>query len=285
MIIRPAEPRDIGAMEAVSIATDLGAVVPGTTGIPGSTHAAYLGHLIDRGRVAVAEDVGQVVGFGAAVETGRATHLADLFVLPDRQGQGVGRRLLAAVLGDARPLTTFASDDPRAMPLYILAGMEVYWPNLYLAGDPAGLPAAPGDLDVTDATLDEVADLERRWAGLDRSPDLPYWASLAGSRSLVVRRGERIVGAGFARDRLSGPGRWLDHAVIAPDADGPAALLALLRAGLAHAPIGGACVPGPSPLVRTLLEAGFTIQDRDTFMASDPSIVDPQREIVNTSLL
>ena len=34
-----------------------------------------------------------------------------------------------------------------------------------------------------------------------------------------------------------------------------------------------------------LLEAGFRIVDRDTFLASDPGLDDPHREIVNTGLL
>jgi hypothetical protein len=44
-------------------------------------------------------------------------------------------------------------------------------------------------------------------------------------------------------------------------------------------------VPGPSPLVRVLLESGFRIIDHDTFLASDPAVIDPLREIVNTGFL
>jgi hypothetical protein len=82
-----------------------------------------------------------------------------------------------------------------------------------------------------------------------------------------------------------GTGRWFDHAIVAPDADpGPALLAAIAgEAGLAEE--SGACVPGPSPLVRMLLEAGFRIVDRDTYLASDPAVVDPTREIVNTGFL
>jgi GNAT superfamily N-acetyltransferase len=289
MIIRAGRPDDAAAMAAVAIAAE---AAPGpigssadTPGIPEAGQIAYFGHLLSRARVAVAEGDGAMIGFGATAWTGRALHLADLFVRPERQGHGIGRRLLEAIIDGTRPLTTFASDDPRALPLYVRAGMDAWWPNLYLAGDPTRLAATPDGYEVTDAPLAEVAQLERQWAGLDRTPELPYWATLPGGQAAVVRRDGAIVGAGFVRDRLSGPGRWVDHALVAPDALGPPALLALVRHGLAGAPIGGACVPGPSALVRTLLEAGFTIRDRDTFLASDPSIVDPHREIVNTGFL
>jgi GNAT superfamily N-acetyltransferase len=296
MIVRPAGPGDVPAMAAITTAAEVARAevapaasspspVADTPRIVDAGQHAYLSHLVARGRVAVAEVEGVVVGFGAAVATGRAQHLADLFVLPARQGTGIGRRLLEAVMGDAMPRTTFGSDDPRAVPLYIRAGMRALWPNLYLAGDPARLPAPDAGLAEVDAGLAEVAALERRWVGVDRTPDLPYWSSLAGARAFVARRDGAVVGVAFARDRLSGPGRWLDHAIVAPGEDGPATLLALLRRGLAGGPLGGACVPGPSPLVRVLLEAGFKIRDRDTFLASDPSLVDPEREIMNTGFL
>ena len=94
-----------------------------------------------------------------------------------------------------------------------------------------------------------------------------------------------VVGTAIGRRRLSGRGRWMHHAVAAPGEDGPSILLAAMHAGLAGAEVGGGCIPSPSPLVRTLLEAGFRITDRDTYLASDPAIVDPYREIVNTGFL
>lgn len=302
--IRPATLDDVDAMDAVALAAEVPppGASPDTTGFVPGSQAAYLRHLLGRGRVSVAVADGLVVGFGASAWTGRARHLADLFVAVDRQGQGIGQRLLSDVMdvadtdpGEAPtgsgtvPRTTFASDDPRALPLYIRAGMAAWWPNLYLAGDPARLVAAAAPttdgIRVDDASLEAMAIHEQAWAGLDRAPDLGYWASLAGARALEARRDGAVVGVGFVRDRLSGPGRWIDHAVVDPDQDGTPILLALARVALDGAPIGGACVPGPSGLVPALLDAGFTIRDRDTFMASDPALVDPTRELVNTGFL
>jgi GNAT superfamily N-acetyltransferase len=302
--IRRATLDDVDAMDAIAQAAEVpppGAPSGEAGPTPGS-EAAYLRHLLGRGRVTVAVADGQVVGFGASAWTGRALHLADLFVAQDRQGQGIGQRLLSDVMdrgaadlaeghaaGGTVPRTTFASDDPRALPLYIRAGMAAWWPNLYLAGDPARL--VEGGARTTDgirvepSSLEAIATYERSWAGVDRGPDLGYWASLAGGRALEARRDGVVVGVAFVRDRQTGPGRWIDHAVVDPGHPGAPILLALARTALEGAVLGGACVPGPSDLVPALLDAGFTIRDRDTFMASDPALVDPTRELVNTGFL
>ncbi len=149
LILRPAAVGDAPTLEGIVLAAD---APPATTAVEirsdlTGVHVPYLTHLIGRGIVVVAERDGVAVGFGAAVDTGRARHLADLFVVPEHQGGGIGRQLLDAVYGDAWPRTTFASDDPRAMPLYLRAGMAALWPNLYLAGDPATPAAGRGRPD------------------------------------------------------------------------------------------------------------------------------------------
>lgn len=55
----------------------------------------------------VAVQVDQVVGFVRTMSDGAfAVYIADILVLPDHQGQGIGRSLLAGVL-DHYPLETF----------------------------------------------------------------------------------------------------------------------------------------------------------------------------------
>ena len=289
LILRPAVAGDAPTLEGIVLAAD---APPATTAVEiksdlTGVHVPYIAHLIDRGVVVVAEEDGVPVGFGAAADTGRARHLADLFVLPERQGSGIGGQLLAAVYDDAWPRTTFASDDPRALPLYLRAGMAALWPNLYLAGDPGRLPPDADGLTAELATIDAVAALQATWIGVDRSLDVAYWASLRDVRPVVVRRAHRVVGAGIGRGRSTGPGRWIHTTAAAPGEDGPTVLLALMRAALSGDGVtaAGGCVPGPSPLVQRLLGAGFRIADRDTFLASDPSIVDPLREIVDTGVL
>ena len=45
------------------------------------------------------------------------------------------------------------------------------------------------------------------------------------------------------------------------------------------------CLGGPHPVLRPLLEAGLRIVDRDQFLASDPTLVDPVRLIPNPGML
>jgi GNAT superfamily N-acetyltransferase len=248
---------------------------------PAGAQLPYLRHLIARGTVAVATLDGVITGFGATISNGRATHLADLFVDPEHHGRGIGRRLLPVVFHEPGPRTTFASDDPRALPLYVRMGMTPLWPNLYVAGDPRAVPPVAGHT-VEEASLEEMAALESRWAGVDRRGELRYWASLPRARPFVVRAGERAVAAGLGRRRIVSGGHWIDHLVAAPDADPAAAILAAYRDGAGPTDRSGTCVLGPSPALPGLFAAGQTVVDRDTFLASDPSLVDPARELLNT---
>ena len=244
----------------------------------------YLIHLLRTGRVLVAEDSDLVVGFGAVVERTGVTHLADLFVRPDRFGQGIGGRLLDAVFGDAATRTTFASSDPRAMPLYVRTGMSPLWPNLYLDVDASSLPPPSSTAVCEPAEAASLVQLEEVWLGDASTADHRFWASLPEARPfLVVERG-RPVAAVHARSRRSGQDRWINRMVMAPDGDPVVTLVAAYR----HAAEGGrigSCLPGPNPALRTLLAGGARIVDHDTYMASDPSLFDPVRRISDGGIL
>src|SRR5262249_2524629 len=150
-----------------------------------------------------------VVAYGAAVDAGVTLHLADLFVRPDLLGHGIGRPLLATVLGDATSRTTFASADPRALPSYVRAGMAALWPCLYLEGDGAWI-AEPGGLEAHDADPAELAELERDWTGILRAEDHAFWGSQAGADPFVVDDAGGPVAFGYARARQASRGRALD---------------------------------------------------------------------------
>ena len=44
------------------------------------------------------------------------------------------------------------------------------------------------------------------------------------------------------------------------------------------------CLPAPHPAVRTLLAAGWRIEDHDLFMATDPALLDPRRSVPSPAL-
>ena len=280
VVIRPATDADIEAIEAILRAHD--EPPPGAPPFPAGAYHRYLHHLLGRGRVVVASAGRAVIGFGAAIDTGRAVHLADLFVLPDALGEGIGRRLVEPLFADSTARTTFASDDPRAIHLYVGLGMTPLWPNFYLDGRAGALPAVGVEVEETEP--DVVAGLELAWTGVDRSADHRLWAERPGNRWFVVRAGGRPGAAGDSRPRLRGTGRWLHRLIPAPETDPVPAILAAMSHAADEDGIVGACVMGPNPALRPLLvESGFRIVDRDTFMATDPSLLDP-RGIYDTGM-
>lgn len=277
--IRPATDDDLASIRAILAGHDNDGPV-----VVADIVGPYMRYLISRGRTFVAEVGQEVVGFGAAADTGRSIHLADLFVHPDHLGRGLGRRLLAAVLDGDGPRTTFASEDPRALPIYVRAGMTPLWPSLYAQGGAGLLPRTRDGLAARDSNADELRDLERAWTGFDRPDDHRYWATMPGADSFTIHDGGEVVAFGHARNRQLVTTRVLDRLVIHPDADPAATTIAAMT----RAACGGdvlVCLLGPHPALRPLLDAGFHVVDRDQFMASDRDLVDPERLVPSPGLL
>ncbi|NJP95997.1 GNAT family N-acetyltransferase [Nonomuraea sp. FMUSA5-5] len=200
---------------------------------------------------------GEAAGFGGTLLRGDVTRLGDLFVLPGRQSSGVGRVLLARLLGEAGPRVTFASSDPRAVALYARSGLRPWCPLLYLTGRPVEGPPGPPARTVGP---DEVAPLD---------------AAVSGGDARVVRRDPRRHGARDGRRlRLCAPGRGPadDRAGrgIAPQDCAQAVVAALTATVLCTT--AQVAVPGTHPLVPVLLGAGWRIADMDTFMADDAAL-------------
>jgi GNAT superfamily N-acetyltransferase len=277
--IRPATLDDVPAIR--SLLTAHGDDAPATTvDIVGP----YLGHLIEHATALVSERPGEILAFGASVNTGVSRHLADLFVRPELLGQGIGRPLLAAVFEDAWPRTTFASADPRALPLYVRAGLTPLWPCLYLEGSPEGLPAPGPAITIAPAHPRQLADLEREWTGAHRPIDHALWATQAEAEPFAVLESGLPVALGYARARQASAARVIDRMVVRPGSDPIAPVLAAIRLGARGSTI-VACLFGPSPVLPILLQARFRIIDRDQFMASDPALVDPIRLLPNPGML
>jgi GNAT superfamily N-acetyltransferase len=255
-------------------------VAPGGIDIVGP----YVRHLVDHHVVRVSVDADKVVGFAAALDTGWCRMLSDLFVDPDRLGQGIGRPLLDAVFDGVPARATFASDDPRAIPLYVRAGMTPLWTDFYLDGDARALPV-DGRLRVRAALAGEGADLELAWDGADRAIDHAYWASGPEGDAFVVDDELGPAAIGYARARQLGTARVVDRLLLRPGADPVATAVAALRRAARDNPVLRVQVPGPSQLLPALLEARFRIVDRDQFLASDASLVDPARLLPNPGML
>lgn len=132
------------------------------------------------GRVLVAADGARIVGYAGAITRGDVTHLTDLFVRPAVQSGSIGRALLAAILPDTGTCCTCSTADPRALSLYVRAGMRPWWPQfaLYGAAFPAG-SLADGTVEIAVVRADHPAliDWEREIGGRPRAEDFAYWAA------------------------------------------------------------------------------------------------------------
>ena len=249
---------------------------------------AYVSHLLAHGRVVVAEDGGTITGFGASHRIGAGpaavTMLCDLFVDPQFQGRGTGQALLAALWDTGTPRMTFSSLHAHALPLYTRAGLDAWWPLLYLGGDVRAL-RGPDGWAVAAATPAEVAALEADWTGTFRVADHLAWAARPGGQPVLARRGTDTLAAGTVAGEAAEYG--IAHLALAPAArDGEAvdAVLAILAS--LDPPDGRAriCLPAPHPAARELLTAGWHIDFIDVFMATRPGLLDPRRAVPSPAL-
>jgi GNAT superfamily N-acetyltransferase len=283
MTVRPAVPGDVPAMAAILAANDEAMDWPDLPelGCP------YVDHLVARARAVVAETDEVVAGLAASVGVGTESvrFLTDLFVDPARQSRGTGGDLLRAAMDGSAERMTFSSDDPRALSLYVRAGMRPWWPLLYVEVDAVELAGEAPSVEVVPADVAETAVWSRTWTGVDRSVDFAHYASLPEAAGFVVRDGGAVAAVGWARrERQRSDGRWLDHASFAPDADPARAALAILRAAAADGRL-TAPIPGPHPVGGALLERGARIRGRDTFCATNPGLLDPERILPNPGFI
>src|SRR5215472_12901530 len=100
---------------------------------PGNT-PPYMRHVLQTGTMSVAEQDGEVIAFAGAITREKITFLTDLFVLPAHQSRQLGQTLLHATLPQDNLIhCTIGSNDPRALALYMRAGMRPQWPYIELA--------------------------------------------------------------------------------------------------------------------------------------------------------
>ena len=125
----------------------------------------------------VAVSDGQVVGVAESVRRGDFWGLSMLFVYPEFQSRGVGRRLLEAAGTHAAGATQRmieSSPDPRALRRYFLAGLAMH-PTAEVEGRldrrtiPRSLPGRDGD----EEDLEVVAAVEAR-LGRSRTEDVAF---------------------------------------------------------------------------------------------------------------
>jgi len=150
-------------------------------------------HLVrtDPGGCWIAEDAGRVVGFATSFVRETTWFLATYAVRPGLQGQGLGTALLAAAMHHGRGCLhamLSASDDPRAVRRYKLAGFDLH-PQMHLTGtvDRAAIPVVEKVREGTSADIDLMDSLDRATRGAGHGPDhelmLSVWRLLVSDTS------------------------------------------------------------------------------------------------------
>jgi len=161
-------------------------------------------HLLrqDGERLWVAERDGEVVAWGSGLVRGDWWFLADLFVLPEAQGLGIGGRLFELAATGAPPgavrATATDSLQPISNTLYAHRGLLPREVFVGFGGRPReGLQLPPlGRLepeDLTVASIPELREIDAAASGLDRGVDHQFYLTGGGRRGWLFRRLDRAV--------------------------------------------------------------------------------------------
>ena len=239
---------------------------------------SYLRHVLETGKMYIAEQDGEVLAFAGAITRGNIAFLTDLFVQPAHQSGQLGKTLLHAVLPqDDRVHCTMSSSDPRALALYIRAGMRPQWPHFALQLEKPTLEMPAHDVEIVEADPDdpELIRWDAQIGGRLRPADHQYWVREQRAIPLWFRRDKQVVGYGYLR--LEAGTLWFPHAcALGPigastPEDARACVLATVSLALQQANVLRIEVPGPHPCLATLLENGFHITSVDTFVSTTAS--------------
>ncbi len=282
--IRPAVATDLDRVWDIRYANDIAgqATVPNQGSTP-----AYLTHLQEHGSLLVAERGNRIVGYAGLVDRGGVAYLTDLFVDPECQSATVGQRLLEQILPtEPTSRCTLASTDHRAIALYTRAGMAPRWPILLVDVSVERLrEISSSRVEMIPADPDDPAF--HRWdhaaSGRERPVDLSFMVRAELGQPFWFARDGETIGYGIIRFDAARPGRP-GTITIGPIGAETAmgareSVLAAVHWARSHGAVIEMAVPGPHPALGTLLTAGFTIANVETYCASVATLIDPARYV------
>lgn len=152
----------------------------------------------------VAEDNGVIVAAAISWVREHLWFLSHLFVLPEYQGQGIGKKLLALCQGYARTrqcthrAVITMSFNPVSLALYVKNGMyprdDVLLlsidPPARISGDLPGVCSFEPIAEADQATLETLAAIDGQTIGIRRDGHHRFFLSQPDARLLLARRGE-----------------------------------------------------------------------------------------------
>jgi ribosomal protein S18 acetylase RimI-like enzyme len=259
----------------------------------------------DCGRRVGAEGNAQLDAFIAVVRRDRLWYLSMLFVLPDAQARGLGRRLLDAVWGnesagedggnaparDGFRATATDSIQPISNALYASLGIVPRMPLFRFVGRadrPAALPPLPPGVDVaafeeiradgdgigSSALAGELNALDGEVLGFERAVDHAFLAREGRRGYLYCDRSGAALGYGYTSEAgRVGP-------VVVGDRDLLGPVVGHLVTAIQPRGAFGIWVPGAAEgAVVPLLHAGFRIDGFPTILCWDRPFADWSRAI------
>lgn len=216
----------------------------------------------------VADDNGEIVGFAWSWVCGELWFLAQLFVAPDRQSDGIGNQLISKTFAHAqmrgattKALITFTFNNV-SQGLYIRHGLFPRCP-IYMVSVPrdrlASRLAEPRlHLEpVTEPTarFDELALMDVNALGVSRQKHHRYLLEDSTTSAFTICTGSERVGYVYLSDGHIGP-----LAVRRPDLVGAAFAAALSVAARSDSPTISAFVPGAcEPALKAATDHGMRI--------------------------
>jgi GNAT superfamily N-acetyltransferase len=306
MEIRPATPADLGQVHDIWYRAEVQDLLDAPP--PGDVPAIFH-HELTTGKMYVAQAGGRILGYAALIPRGAIAYLAELYVRDDEQSSGIGQALLARALsrqacgngsGPTFACCTLSSDDPRALALYIRAGMQPRWPHFLLYAASSRLTgSSPGDLlaagvDVVPARPGdpELVRWDAEVGGRLRPEDHAYWVQGASATPLWFARGSEALGYGYVQARNHEVALWHPEALsLGPiGARNPSLALDCTLAAVAwaaeRAPAVALGVPAAHPCLPVLLQAGFRIMYVETFVSIEENVpCDPACYLPSSSTL
>ncbi len=256
---------------------DLGAK-QGRPPLPGPKDSAAptLRHIMeaDGERFWLACDGDRPVGFGAGLVRGAFSYCGGLFVLPEWQGQGLGRRLFETALeglpvaGGVTALTSNAA-NPVSNGLYARHGIYPQHALLVLSGPAAAVaasqPAKARGLTtepLTAAHLDDLRGIDDAVLGFDRTPEHLWFLSQPDHPGWLLRRRGRAVGYAYlGGDYTEGPGSVGPIATLRPGDQAAALRFVIAELAARGQERATVVVPGPNLAAQRLLwGAGFAFE-------------------------
>jgi GNAT superfamily N-acetyltransferase len=243
---------------------------------------------------ATADGGARIVAFASAVRRDAVWFLSMLFVLPEAQAAGIGKKLLALLMpppGSATLVTCTDAAQPISNGLYASLGMIPRMPLLRLVGlaeRPTELPSLPegvraigfdevdrdGDRIGGAALDDEIAALDRDAVGFDHPVDHAMVRTEGRMGFLFLGRDGGPVGYGYASEAgRVGPIAVRDSALLGP-------VIGHLVTTVSPRGAFGLWLPGAAEgTVGPLLRAGFRLEGFPCLLCWDRPFADFARYV------